>query len=185
MKNVYISMDGEFSGLDQTKNELISAGFVDCYDEKKQFYIEIKPTKEMDPEATKIHGLQKEYLLKNGLDKKDAAIKIRDWVKSLKADQVIFVGYPVTSDWVFLDLLFKESGIENPFYYEPIDIHTLGVALLGFEPGFSHSKLRETLKLKKQTSKHNALADAIHQAQEFVGLMEIAKSQRSFEVEEP
>lgn len=181
--NVYLSVDGEFSGLDHTKYELISIGFSDCYDPRNSLYVEIQPTKKMDPEATKIHNLDEAYLKKNGLPRNKAAQKIHDWL-SAQNGLKIFVGYPVVLDWIFLDQLFKEAQLDNPFYYEAIDIHSLGVGLLGLQPGFKHELLRKDLGLRNQTNQHNALADAAHQAEEFVALMKVSDKLRTVEVNE-
>lgn len=172
----YISIDGEFSGLDHTKYELISIGMCDCSDLDDNFYIEIQPTKPMDPEATKIHKLSEQYLKENGKNRKTAAHLIHRWLSRRKTDQLIFVGYPVVLDWIFLDQLFKEFGLENPFYYEQIDIHTMGLCLLNLEPGFGHELLRTKLKLGEMKNKHNALADAKHQAEEFVALANLMRN---------
>ena len=180
----FISMDGEFSGLDHTKYELISIGLCDCYNLNDVLYLEIQPTKFLDPQATAIHGLQRDYLLQNGKPREQAAKEIHQWLTARKKGDLIFVGYPVVLDWIFLDQLFKEHGLDNPFHYEQMDIHSMGVALLGLKPGFPHETLRRELGLKKQTDKHNALADARHQAEEFVALTKLAESLRTVEVEE-
>lgn len=169
----FISMDGEFSGLDHTKYELISVGFCDCDNLEDDLYIEIQPTKPMDPSATAIHKLSEDYLKKHGSSKKQAAERIHRWLTRRKSDKLIFVGYPVVLDWIFLDQLFKEFELENPFYYEQIDIHTLGVALLGMDPGFEHGELRRNLGLKQLENQHHALADAKQQAEEFIALRKL------------
>lgn len=170
----FISVDGEFSGLDHQAHELISIGLCDCYDPKDSLYVEIKPSKSMDANATKIHGLTEDYLKKNAMERSQAAKKIHQWLSDKKS-QLIFVGYPVVLDWIFLDQLFKEANLEMPFHYEQLDIHTMGVSLLGMTPGFSEADLREKLNLSGLVleEQHNALYDARVQAEEFVALYKL------------
>ena len=175
----YFSVDEEFSGLNHLKNDLLSIGMVEIIhtslfkiDYMRKFYIELKPVhNEYDKESMKINGLNLDKLKEYGVSHENAVREIKKYMDLREDDTAVFVGYCTTLDKIFFDQLFLETNQKNPFNYEVIDISSLGIGKLGLSWGYSEKELLSKLHIKDTEDKHNALADAILQAQEFCALM--------------
>lgn len=179
--NRYFSMDGEFSGLDHTKYDLVSIGLIEIIKEDKyivdynrKFYLELKPQhNHFDKEAMEINGLSFANLYQYGSEPKEACRQIIKYLDLKKDDTAIFIGYCNTLDKIYTDQLFLLAGVKNPFHYETIEISSIAIGKLGFEWGFSENELENKLGINKMSGnkKHDAQEDAIHQAEEFCSLM--------------
>lgn len=177
----YFSVDEEFSGLNHLKNDLLSIGMVEIIhtslfkiDYTRKFYIELKPVhNEYDKESMKINGLNLDKLKEYGVSHENAVREIKKYMDLQEDDTAVFVGYCTTLDKIFFDQLFLETNQENPFHYEVIDISSLGIGKLGLSWGYSEKELLSKLHIKDINDKHNALSDAILQAQEFCALMNL------------
>lgn len=180
--NRYFSIDCEFSGLDHTKYDLISIGIIEIEkhnnkffsNKNRTFYLELKPLhKEFDPEAMKINGLNFANLYKYGSEPKEACRQIIKYLNLKESDTAVFIGYCNTLDKIYTDQLFLNAKIENPFHYETIEISSLAIGRLNLEWGFEENELEKILNLNPMSNdkKHNAKEDAIHQAEEFCGIM--------------
>lgn len=178
----YFSVDCEFTGLDHTKYDLASIGIIEVVkdsnefkiDDERVFYLELKPLhNEFSPESMKINGLSFPNLYKFGSEPKEACRQLLKYLDLNEGDTAVFVGYCNTLDKIYMDQLFLNANVENPFHYETIEISSLALGMLDLEWGFSESELEQKLSLSAMESdkKHNALQDAIHQANEFCRLM--------------
>ena len=178
----YFSMDGEFSGLDHTKYDLVSIGFVECkidngqfyIDNNRKFYLELKPQHDcFDPESMKINGLNFSNLYKYGSEPQEACRQIIKYLDLGKDDTAVFIGYCGVLDKIYTDQLFLSAKLESPFHYEIIEISSLAIGRLNLEWGFTSSGLDKLLNISPmdELKKHNALEDAIQQAKEFCELM--------------
>lgn len=180
--NRYFSVDCEFTGLDHTRYDLASVGIVEVtkngaeyiIDEERKFYLELKPLhSEFNPESMKINGLSFPNLYKYGSEPKEACRQILKYLDLNEGDTAIFVGYCLVLDKIYVDQLFLTAEVENPFHYETIEISSLALGKLDLEWGFTEEELEHKLCIKpmSEDKKHNALEDAIHQAEEFCKIM--------------
>ena len=178
----YFSVDCEFTGLDHTRYDLASIGIVEIVkygeefkvDNNREFYLELKPLhNEFDAESMKVNGLSFPNLYKFGSEPKEACRQILKYLDLREGDVAVFVGYCNTLDKIYTDQLFLNAKVDNPFHYETIEISSLALGILDVEWGFTESELEQKLALKAMRSdmKHNALQDAIHQANQFCRLM--------------
>lgn len=178
----YFSVDCEFTGLNHTKYDLASIGIVEVIkngteyiiDEERKFYSELKPLhSEFDPESMKINGLSFPNLYKYGSEPKEACRQILKYLDLNEGDTAVFVGYCLVLDKIYVDQLFLNADVENPFHYETIEIASLALGKLDLEWGYTERELEHQLCISPMTDakKHNALEDAIHQAEEFCKLM--------------
>ena len=178
----YFSIDCEFTGLNHTKYDLASIGIVEVIkngteytiDEERKFYLELKPLhSEFDPESMKINGLSFPNLYKYGSEPKEACRQILKYLDLNEGDTAVFVGYCLVLDKIYVDQLFLAAEVENPFHYETIEISSLAIGKLGLEWGFTEATLEHQLCMQPMSdnTKHNALEDAIHQADEFCQIM--------------
>ena len=184
--NRYFSIDCEFSGLDHTKYDLISIGIVEVVkqshgfviDKDRTLYLELKPLhREFDKDSMKINGLNFNKLYNFGLEPKKACTEINNFLSLKKDDTAIFIGYCGVLDKIYVDQLYLAANMKCPFNYEIIEISSLAIGKIGFEFGFTEEDLEEKLEINKMdnNNKHNALQDAIHQAEEFCSIMAYQK----------
>lgn len=178
--NRYFSVDCEFSGLDHTKYDLVSIGIIEVkqkedksfyVDNNRRFYLELKPLHDnFDKESMKINGLNFANLYKYGSEPQEACRQIIKYLDLKKDDVAIFIGYCLVLDKIYVDQLFLNAKATNPFNYETIEISSLAIGKFNFDFGFSESDLEKKLLIQpmSEDKKHNALEDAIHQAEEFV-----------------
>ncbi len=172
--------------MDHTKYDLISIGLVEVLndngtyrvDYNRRFYLELKPLHDQfEPDAMKINGLSFANLYRYGSGPKEACKQILKYLDLNDNDDAIFIGYCNTLDKIYTDQLFLNANVDNPFNYETIEISSLAMGKLDLEWGFTEKELENKLNMQAMddTKKHNALEDAIHQAEEFCNLMNYKK----------
>ena len=167
MKYRYFSVDCEFSGLDHTKYDLISIGIIEIQNniprKDRVFYLELKPQHRAD------------NLYRFGTEPKKACEEIIHFLDLKKDEIAVFIGYCGVLDKIYTDQLFMLGNVKNPFHYEIIEISSLAIGKLNLEYGFSESELEKKLNITPmdEDKKHNALNDAIHQAEEYCKLMSV------------
>jgi hypothetical protein len=185
--DVYFSADVETDGPIPGPFSMLSFGLVlagsfdgetfsrpDDYCET--FYRELQPVStEFQREALRVNGLDRERLVREGVDPMVAMTDAAHWVKAIAGQgRPVLVAYPLSFDWSFLYWYFiRFSGEGSPFDYSRcFDIKTafavkahIPIALAG------RSRLNPNLRANSHHT-HNALEDAIEQAQVFANLFE-------------
>lgn len=178
MREVYISVDIEAAGPVPATYSMLSLGAVAVDDPTQKFYVELKPVNDnFLPDAMKIVGRPLEDFAKNGRDPKEAMIAFRDWLTcTAKAAKPVFVGFNATFDWAFVNFYFHQYIGENPFGFGGIDIKSYYMGMTGsaWEDARS-SRIRGEFKGTARHT-HNALDDAIEQAEMFRRMRENAAS---------
>jgi ribonuclease T len=173
VREIYISVDVEAAGPVPPAFSMLSLGAVVVNDPKKTFYVELKPVNDkFVPDAMKVVGRTLQDFAKTGRDPKDAMTAFRDWLISVaKAAKPVFVGFNATFDWAFVNFYFHQYLGENPFGFGGIDIKSfyMGMTGCGWEDTRS-SRIRTELKGPSRHT-HNALDDAIEQAEMFQRMM--------------
>jgi hypothetical protein len=185
--DVYFSADVETDGPIPGPYSMLSFGLVlagtfdgdtfsrptDYFD---SFYRELQPiSTEFQAEALRVNGLDRERLVREGVAPTVAMTDAARWVKTIAGEgRPVLVAYPLSFDWSFLYWYFiRFSGAGSPFDYSRCyDIKTafavkaqIPIALAG------RSKLIPNLRVNSHHT-HNALEDAIEQAQVFANLFE-------------
>lgn len=100
------------------------------------FHREIKPYSELfipgNREFCERHGYTRERLM-DECEELSAVMKdYKEWVDELSRQSgkpPLFVGLNVGFDWAHIDLAFMQSGLENPFGYEHLDLQSLMLPL--------------------------------------------------------
>lgn len=140
------------------------------------FYRELKPISELfDPEALKINGLDREKLIEIGLPPKQAMRDAYVWVRSIaRSDRPVLVAYPLSFDWSWLYwyfVRFSEQG--SPFGYSRcFDIKTAVAVKEKIPIAEAGRKQLPNLLRSRREHSHNALDDAIEQAEIFANVFE-------------
>ncbi|HLM80298.1 MAG TPA: 3'-5' exoribonuclease [Terriglobales bacterium] len=142
-------------------------------DPKKTFYVELKPVNENSvPDAMKVIGRTLADFMRTGREPKEAMTAFRNWLASVaKTAKPVFVGFNATFDWAFVSFYFHQYLGENPFGFGGVDIKSyyMGMTDCTWEDTRSSRIQTEFKGASRHT--HNALDDAIEQAEMFRRMM--------------
>lgn len=184
--DVYFSADVETDGpipgpFSMLSFALVFAGKFDGHrferpNDYLSFYRELKPISEsFQPEAMRVNGLDRSRLITCGEEPNTAMTAASLWVKRVaQSDRPVLVAFPLCFDWSWLYWYFIRFCTEgSPFGHSRcFDIKT-AVAVKAkipiSEAGRAH--LPPSLR-SQQAHSHNALDDAIEQAEIFVKVFE-------------
>ena len=169
MSEVYISVDVEAAGPVPATYSMLSLGAVVVDDPKQTFYVELKPTNDQFvPDAMKVVGRTLQDFAEKGRDPKDAMLAFRDWLRLVaKTGKPVFVGFNGAFDWAFVNFYFHHHLGENPFGFGGIDIKSYYMGMSGCTwDDTRSSRIASDLKGPAPHT-HNALDDAIEQAEMF------------------
>jgi hypothetical protein len=185
--DVYFSADVETDGPIPGLFSMLSFGLVVAgtfdgetfsrpqhYD--RSFYRELQPiSEEFQEDALRVNGLNREGLLTEGALPVTAMSEAAQWVTAIAGGgRPILVAYPLSFDWSFLYWYFiKFSKHGSPFNHSQcFDIKT-AFAVKAHIPIASAGRSRLMPSLRSNgVHTHNALEDAIEQAQVFANLFE-------------
>lgn len=176
MQEIYISVDVEAAGPIPATYSMLSLGAIAVDDPKKTFYVEFKPvTGKFVPDAMSIVGRSLQDFAEKGRDPKEAMAAFRDWLAQIaEAGKPVFVGFNATFDWAFVNFYFHQYIGENPFGFGGIDIKSYYMGLTGCTWDDTRSnRIRAEFKGTARHT-HNALDDAIEQADMFRRMRENA-----------
>jgi ribonuclease T len=169
VREVYISVDIEAAGPTPGTYSLLSLGAALVDDAKTTFYVELRPINNNSvPEAMKVISRTLKDFERTGRDPKEAMIAFREWIDSVsKNAKPVFVGFNATFDWAFVNFYFHNYLGENPFGFGGIDVKSYYMGMSGstWEDSRS-SRIPADLKGSSPHT-HNALDDAIEQAEMF------------------
>jgi DNA polymerase III epsilon subunit-like protein len=183
--DVYISADIETDGPIPGPYSMLSFALVEIGHsdgtrlvraaQPRTFYRELRPTGSVfEAEALAVNGLDRDKLLRSGLEPQQAMDEARAFIKTVASEGApVLVAYPLSFDWMFLYWYFVTFGGSSPFNHSRcFDLKTAfsvkahrTVATSGRDllPAFLHSGLNHT---------HHALDDAREQAEIFARLFE-------------
>lgn len=167
---IFVSVDIETAGPIPGEYSMLTIGACDAFNPEKTFACEIKPINEnFDPKAMEVTGLSLDELMQSGISPDDAMASLRDWLLSLKTgnQQIVFVGFNAPFDWAFVNYYFHLFLGSNPFGFTALDIKALYMGATGSSWGDTRSsKIAERAK-PLLTGDHDALHDALYQAELF------------------
>jgi hypothetical protein len=185
--DVYFSADVETDGpipgpFSMLSFGLVLAGTFDGNtfsrpgDYAQSFYRELRPiSDEFQIDALKVNGLDRERLQSEGVLPTTAMTEAAKWVSALAGTgRPILVAYPLSFDWSFLYWYFiRFSKDGSPFNHSQcFDIKT-AFAVKAHIPIASAGRRRLMPGLRSNgVHTHNALDDAMEQAQVFANLFE-------------
>jgi hypothetical protein len=185
--DVYFSADVETDGpipgpYSMLSFALVHAGSFDgrffqrpkAYDQYLQ--IELKPiSDQFEEEALRVNGLDRDRLSREGQDPEKAMTEAARWVRGIAGSgRPIVVAYPLSFDWIWLYWYFVRFSLDgSPFNHSGcFDIKTAYAVKAGrpiARAGRDH--LEPSLRSTRVHS-HDALEDAIEQAEIFANLFE-------------
>lgn len=139
-------------------------------------YRELRPiSNEWQPEALAVNGLDRERLVRDGEDPRQAMTEVATWVRDMaRGRRPILVAYPLSFDWTWLYWYFINfSAAGSPFNHSGcFDIKTAFAIKAGVPIARSGRDQVFAGLLPKRPHTHHALDDAIEQAEIFANLFE-------------
>ena len=165
---VLISVDVETSGPSPGTGSLLAIGACLVEDPTQGFYRELQPIPGLpwDPEAARVHGLDRAHLQTLGLAPAVAMEDLARWVDEVGgAGRPVFVGFNAPFDWMFVaDYCWRFLG-RNPFGYAALDLKALYMGRDGIDRWASTGKADITQRYPvTEPHTHHALDDARMQA---------------------
>ena len=171
---VYISVDIETAGPIPGTYSMLSLGACVVGTPSATFYREFQPiSSNAIPAALEVSQLSLERLAKTGDDPTEAMRAFRLWVEEVSASRdPVCVGFNASFDWAFVNWYFHTFLGENPLGIGALDIKAYYMGLVGCEwADTTSSRLPQRFQpIHRQT--HNALDDAIAQADIFHKLLQ-------------
>ncbi|KAB7632191.1 MULTISPECIES: 3'-5' exonuclease [Stenotrophomonas] len=167
---VFISVDVETAGPIPGEYALLSIGACDAYQPGRTFSCQLKPTtRKADPKALEVAGLSLDELDRTGLEPEAAMGNFRDWVLEVAGAEAdpVFVGFNAAFDWSFVNYYFHRYLSTNPFGFAALDIKSLYMGATNCTwAGTKSSHIAKALHPKLEGT-HDALEDALYQAELF------------------
>jgi len=186
-KDIYFSADVETDGPIPGRFSMLSFALVyaGTYDGKhfhrppnyaKSLYSELRPiSSQFEPEALAVNGLDRDRLLVDGRDPVAVMSDAAEWVRLVAGDaRPVLVAYPVSFDWAWLYWYFVNyASSGSPFGHSNCyDLKTaLSVKARRPISASGRSKLPTHLQ-SQRVHTHNALDDAVEQAEIFANVFE-------------
>ncbi|WP_335739954.1 3'-5' exonuclease [Pseudomonas sp. OV226] len=167
---IFFSVDVETSGPIPGKFSLLTIGACNVDAPDQVFSCLLKPiSADVDTEAMAVTGLSLETLALEGLTPEIAMRQFQDWVLTIagKDSMPVFVGLNASFDWSFINYYFHRYLQSNPFGFSALDIKSLYMGATGScWTDTRSSRMAETLRPQSRGN-HNALQDALYQAELF------------------
>jgi ribonuclease T len=169
-REVFVSVDVETAGPIPGKYSLLSIGACLVSDPRVTFSCELQPVNNnADPAALKVSGFSLERLQKTGLSPVAAMTQFHKWLDDTcgSGGQPVFVGFNAPFDWSFVNYYFHLFTEGNPFGFTALDIKALYMGATGCDWSDTRSsRIAEHLEPRLQGD-HDALRDALYQAELF------------------
>lgn len=142
----------------------------------QHFYAELRPISEQyQHEALRVNRLDRERLSREGQDPEKAMTEAARWVRGIAgAGRPVVVAYPLSFDWTWLYWYFVRFSTEgSPFNHSGcFDIKTAYAVKAGVPIAQAGQRQLEHSLRASRSHRHNALQDAIGQAEIFANLFE-------------
>ncbi|WP_066459744.1 3'-5' exonuclease [Castellaniella caeni] len=169
-KEIFISVDIEASGPIPGEYSMLSIGA--CLIEAPETTFEriLKPlNRNADPEALAVTGFNLEELEQSGMKPQKVMTELELWVKAACIGDAmpVFVGLNAPFDWSFVNYYFHRFCGTNPFGFTALDIKAYYMGVTGSSWRDTRSSAMASRLRAIQAGNHNALQDAVYQAELF------------------
>ncbi len=170
----FISVDIEAAGPIPGVYAMLSLGACVVGNALENFYVELKPiTRIFEPESIAVAGFTLDELEQRGVEPARAMEEFEKWIARVTPSDhtPVFVAYPLAFDWMFVAYYFHRFLNRNPFGISGVDVKSFYAGMMG-KPFIQSGKHdMEPRFLADVPLTHNALEDAIAQAELFARLL--------------
>lgn len=169
-KEIFISVDIESSGPIPGEYSMLSIGACLVDTPETTFERTLKPlNRNADPEALAVTGFTLEELELSGMRPQQAMTELELWVKAACIGDAmpVFVGLNAPFDWSFVNYYFHRFCGSNPFGFTALDIKAYYMGVTGSSWRDTRSSAMASRLRPMQNGNHNALQDALYQAELF------------------
>ncbi len=171
----FISVDIETAGPVPSKYAILSIGACLVEDPEETFYVELQPehTAAM-PEALAVTGLSIDSLLERGERPERAMSMFEDWILTQVpgGSRPVFTAFNAAFDWMFIADYFERFLGRNPFGHSALDIKAFAMGSGNTSWAATSMDVLSAQHLGGRSLTHNALADAVDQAELFRHLLD-------------
>jgi DNA polymerase III epsilon subunit-like protein len=170
VSEVFVSVDVETAGPIPGEYSLLSIGACAVDEPSQTFSCEIKPlNRNADPKALEVTGLSLEALERTGLAPKAAMDGFDSWLSTLvgPGGSLVFVGLNAPFDWSFVNYYFHRFLGRNPFGFTALDMKAYFMGAEGCNWANTRSSQMSKTLAAQGRGDHNALNDALYQAELF------------------
>lgn len=179
-REIFLSVDVETAGPIPGEYSLLAIGACSVWDPTQTFACELKPTtRNSDLKALEVTGLSLDRLEQEGLEPATAMEAFREWAVRIAGDEAtpVFVGFNAPFDWSFVNYYFHRYLGENPFGFSALDIKSMYMGATG--GSWMQTRSSQIAAVLHPTLKgdHDALHDALYQAELFRLIWQQTKSQ--------
>ena len=167
---IYVSVDIETSGPIPGEYSMLSIGDCLVSNPENTLYLTLQPdSPRHDLEAIAISGLNLDTLAQEGMPPLVAMTTFDNWLTSScpPGKKAIFVGLNAPFDWSFVNYYFHKHIGRNPFGFTAIDIKAYFMGATGSQWKATKSSLMAAILKPSSVPNHNALGDALFQAELF------------------
>jgi ribonuclease T len=171
---LYISVDVETSGPIPGEFSLLSLGACVVGHTDRTFYAELKPLSDNFVQAAlEVNQLSMDELKRSGESPAEAMGRFEKWILN-EADgkRPVFVAFNATFDWSFTHWYFIKFLGRDPFGISGLDIKAYYMGLKKTRWGQTTKKQIRATFTPGHRHTHNALEDAIEQAEIFAQMLE-------------
>ena len=180
-QDFYIIVDIEASGPYPGKYAMLSIGACTLEEPRSAFYVELIPDSlEFTPEAMEVNQLSINQLKKQGMDANEAMQKFSDWVMKITpiGAKPVFTAFNAPFDWMFVNEYFHRYLGYNPFGHSALDIKAfyMGLNAVSWQET-SHKEICKIYCPGEDELPHQALEDAVHEAELFLKFLQEASKQ--------
>lgn len=178
---IFISVDIETAGPIPVTYSLLTLGACVVQRAQETFERRFKPQSlEFVPDALKVSGLNLDELMTSGQEPKQAMDEFASWVIEQAGDATpVFVGLNAAFDWSFVNYYFHHYLGHNPFGFAPLDIKSMFFGTFSSTWRDTRSSQMVRVLQPEQLGTHDALEDAIAQAQLFERLRRASMDKNS------
>jgi ribonuclease T len=176
-REIFVSVDIETSGPLPGEYSMLAVGACAVDDPNLTFACSIRPVGNgADPAAMQVTGLSLDELHRSGLEPVVAMRAFADWLTGLGGSEgsLVFVGLNAPFDWAFVNYYFHRFIGANPFGFTALDIKAYYMGVTGCRWEETKSSAMAARLEPTLVGTHDALQDALYQAELFRLVRELA-----------
>jgi DNA polymerase III alpha subunit (gram-positive type) len=168
-KEIFVSVDIEASGPVPGTYSMLAVGASVVGRSDQHFFAELRPINNASVAAAmRVVGRTLEEFRQIGREPVNVMSEFAAWIRKVSGNgKPVFVGFNAAFDWAFVNWYFDTFQTENPFGVSALDIKSFYMGMAGCAWKETRSSRLPNKYRSEKPHTHNALSDAIEQAEIF------------------